>query len=67
MRTNMVFPMLKKLVFVTLNGVIVEVPKRILQTFKEIFMDQCYLAGGYMSYRCQEDQNEIIGNNNNEK
>ena len=46
---------------------IVEVPKRILQTFKEIFMDECYLAGWYMSYRYQEDQNEIIGNNNNEK
>ena len=25
------------------------------------------LLGGYMSYRCQEDQNEIISNNNNEK
>ena len=25
------------------------------------------LFGGYMSYRCQEDQNEIISNNNNEK
>jgi len=33
------------LVFETRNGVIVEVPERLLQTFKEIFMDECYLAG----------------------
>jgi len=33
------------LVFKTRNGVIVEVPLRLLQTFKEIFMDECYLAG----------------------
>ena len=30
-------------------------------------MDEGYLAGGYMSYRSQEGQNEIISNNNNEK
>lgn len=33
------------LVFETRNGVIVEVPIRLLQAFKEIFMDECYLAG----------------------
>jgi len=33
------------LVFVTRNGVTVEVPRRLVQTFKEIFMDECYLAG----------------------
>lgn len=30
-------------------------------------MDEGYLAGGYISCRCQEGQNEIISNNNNEK
>ncbi len=35
----------KTLVFETRSGVIVEVPKRLLQTFKEIFMDECYLVG----------------------
>jgi FkbM family methyltransferase len=33
------------LVFNTRNGVTVEVPHRLVQTFKEIFMDECYLAG----------------------
>ncbi len=33
------------LVFITRNGIKVEVPLRLLQTFKEIFMDECYLAG----------------------
>ncbi|PKN76340.1 MAG: hypothetical protein CVU52_05175 [Deltaproteobacteria bacterium HGW-Deltaproteobacteria-10] len=33
------------LVFESRNGVIVEVPVRLVQTFKEIFMDECYLAG----------------------
>jgi FkbM family methyltransferase len=33
------------LVFETRSGVIVEVPLRLLHTFKEIFMDECYLAG----------------------
>jgi FkbM family methyltransferase len=33
------------LAFVTRNGVTVEVPLRLVQTFKEIFMDECYLAG----------------------
>ncbi len=36
---------LKTLIFETRNGVIVEVPIRLLQTFKEIFMDECYMAG----------------------
>jgi FkbM family methyltransferase len=36
---------IEPLVFETRNGVIVEVPIRLLQTFKEIFMDECYLAG----------------------
>jgi FkbM family methyltransferase len=31
--------------FVTRRGVSVEVPRRLLQTFKEIFMDECYLTG----------------------
>jgi FkbM family methyltransferase len=31
--------------FETRNGVVAEVPVRLLQTFKEIFMDECYLAG----------------------
>lgn len=35
----------KTLVFETRNGVIVEVPERLLHTFKEIFMDECYLVG----------------------
>ncbi len=33
------------LIFETRSGVIVEVPERLLHTFKEIFMDECYLAG----------------------
>jgi FkbM family methyltransferase len=33
------------LLFETRNGVRVEVPERLLQTFKEIFMDECYMAG----------------------
>lgn len=33
------------LVFETRSGVIVEVPHRLLHTFKEIFMDEYYLAG----------------------
>ena len=33
------------LVFDTRSGVHVEVPLRLLHTFKEIFMDECYLAG----------------------
>jgi len=33
------------LVFETRTGVIVEVPERLLQTFKEIFMSECYLSG----------------------
>ena len=33
------------LLFETRSGVLVEVPQRLLQTFKEIFMDECYLAG----------------------
>ncbi|MCX7634779.1 MAG: FkbM family methyltransferase, partial [Syntrophales bacterium] len=32
------------LMFVTRTGVRVEVPRRLLQTFKEIFMDECYLG-----------------------
>jgi FkbM family methyltransferase len=36
---------IETLVFETRNGVVVEVPERLLQTFKEIFMDECYLAG----------------------
>lgn len=36
---------IETLVFETRNGVIVEVPLRLLQTFKEIFIDECYLAG----------------------
>jgi FkbM family methyltransferase len=35
----------KILIFETRKGVIVEVPIRLLHTFKEIFMDECYLAG----------------------
>ena len=33
------------LVFNTRRGGTVEVPRRLVQTFKEIFMDECYLAG----------------------
>jgi FkbM family methyltransferase len=39
------FADLKTLIFETRNGVIAEVPIRLLQTFKEIFMDECYMAG----------------------
>lgn len=33
------------LVFTTRSGVSVEVPLRLLQTFKEIFMEECYMRG----------------------
>ena len=33
------------LLFRTREGVAMEVPRRLLQTFKEIFMDECYLKG----------------------
>jgi FkbM family methyltransferase len=36
---------LKTLIFKTRNGVIVEVPIRLLHVFKEIFMEECYMAG----------------------
>lgn len=41
------FANIETLVFETRNGVIVEVPERerLLHTFKEIFMNECYLAG----------------------
>ncbi len=29
--------------FTTRSGVVVEVPRRLLQTFKEVFMDECYM------------------------
>ncbi|MDH5763861.1 MAG: FkbM family methyltransferase [Nitrospinota bacterium] len=29
--------------FITRSGVTVEVPRRLLQTFKEVFMDECYM------------------------
>jgi len=31
--------------FRTKNGILVEAPRRLLQTFKEIFMDECYMDG----------------------
>lgn len=31
--------------FRTRKGILVEVPERLLQTFKEIFMDECYMDG----------------------
>jgi FkbM family methyltransferase len=31
--------------FTTRRGIRIEVPRRLLQTFKEIFMDECYLKG----------------------
>ena len=31
--------------FTTRTGVVVEVPRRLLQTFKEVFMDECYMIG----------------------
>lgn len=31
------------ILFRTRNGILVEVPRRLLQTFKEIFMDECYM------------------------
>ena len=33
------------LLFKTRSGILIEVPRRLLQTFKEIFMDECYLRG----------------------
>ena len=39
------FSVAMPLLFETRSGVFVEVPERLLQTFKEIFMDECYLAG----------------------
>lgn len=29
--------------FTTRSGVVIEVPRRLLQTFKEVFMDECYM------------------------
>ncbi len=29
--------------FTTRTGVVIEVPRRLLQTFKEVFMDECYM------------------------
>lgn len=31
--------------FVTRRGIRIEVPRRLVQTFKELFMDECYMAG----------------------
>lgn len=39
------FAVAQPLLFKTRNGVWVEVPERLSHTFKEIFMDECYLAG----------------------
>ena len=33
------------LLFTTRRGIRIEVPRRLLQTFKEIFMDECYFKG----------------------
>lgn len=33
------------IIFRTRKGVTVEVPRRLIQTFKEIFMDECYMDG----------------------
>ena len=33
------------ILFRTRRGILVEVPQRLLQTFKEIFMDECYMDG----------------------
>jgi FkbM family methyltransferase len=33
------------ILFRTKKGILVEVPRRLLQTFKEIFMDECYMDG----------------------
>lgn len=35
-------------VFRTRKGVTVEVPRRLIQTFKEIFMDECYMNGHHL-------------------
>jgi FkbM family methyltransferase len=35
--------------FVTWNGIRIEVPRRLVQTFKEIFMDECYMKGRKIS------------------
>lgn len=39
------------LLFRTRSGVLVEVPRRLLQTFKEIFMDECYMRGMDFPFR----------------
>ncbi|MBN1474648.1 MAG: FkbM family methyltransferase [Syntrophaceae bacterium] len=39
------FTVRQPLLFKTRNGLFVEVPPRLMQTFKEIFLDECYLAG----------------------
>ena len=31
--------------FITRRGIHLEVPRRLVQTFKELFMDECYMAG----------------------
>ncbi len=33
------------LLFKTRRGILIEVPKRLLHTFKEIFMEECYMTG----------------------
>ena len=31
--------------FMTRRGIRLQVPRRLVQTFKEIFMDECYMKG----------------------
>lgn len=33
------------ILFITRSGIRIEVPRRLLQTFKEIFMEECYMTG----------------------
>ncbi|MCG2740378.1 MAG: FkbM family methyltransferase [Syntrophaceae bacterium] len=44
------------LLFITRRGVRIAVPMRLLQTFKEIFMDECYLSG----LGCSVPENPVI-------
>lgn len=44
------------LFFKAKNGVVVEVPRRLLHTFKEIFMEECYMHG----FRSPLDDNPVI-------
>ncbi len=36
--------------FTTRSSVVIEVPRRLLQTFKQVFMDECYMESLQMEF-----------------